>query len=54
MADMTLCSGEACDLRHNCRRYLTTPAPLQSWLSEVPMVDGRCELYLPLNGRKTE
>ena len=46
MADITKCQGTDCALKESCYRYL---APVtewrQSWFSEFPFKNGKCDHY---------
>lgn len=46
MADITMCKGTNCPVSTKCRRYTATPNPhRQSYFTEVPLKDGKCEMY---------
>jgi hypothetical protein len=45
MADITMCSGVGCDLKHECYRYTANCGTWQSWFSEVPLKDGECDMF---------
>lgn len=36
MADITMCLGENCPLKRNCKRFTETPGERQSYFSEPP------------------
>ena len=45
MADITMCSGLGCDLKHECYRHTAVQSDWQSWFTEVPLKDGNCEMF---------
>ena len=47
MPDISLCSGNNCNLKENCYRYLATPNPYrQSYFSNPPLEeDGSCKFF---------
>jgi len=46
MADITMCKGTNCPVSTKCRRYMATPNPhRQSYFTEVPFENGKCEMY---------
>ena len=36
MADITMCLGKDCEIKHQCYRYTATPSNYQSYFSEIP------------------
>ena len=61
MADITMCKGINCNQTNTCYRYLAKANPyLQSYFSDSPMKDGKCDEYVRLlgamewNGEATE
>lgn len=51
MADITMCSGEGCDLKLQCHRYTAKRSEYQSFFAEPPLKDGKCEMFW---GNKSE
>jgi hypothetical protein len=45
MADITMCSGVGCDLKLECYRHTANQSGWQSWFTEVPLKDGKCEMF---------
>jgi hypothetical protein len=45
MADITMCSGEGCDLKLKCYRHTANQSGWQSWFTEVPLKDGNCDMF---------
>jgi hypothetical protein len=44
--DITLCKGINCPMKEQCKRY-TSPADAtnQSYFTESPIKDGKCEMF---------
>ena len=51
MADITMCSGEGCDMKLDCYRHTANQSGWQSWFSVVPIKDGKCDMFW---GKKAE
>ena len=47
MPDISLCSGNSCNLKENCYRYKATPNPYrQSYFGNPPLEeDGSCKYF---------
>jgi len=45
MADITMCSGVGCDMKHKCYRHTAERSHWQSWFSVVPIKDGECDKF---------
>ena len=45
MADITKCKGTNCPVASKCRRFTATPSNWQSYFTEVPLKDGKCDMY---------
>jgi hypothetical protein len=44
--DKTLCKGNNCPMKEQCKRYTSTPNPLyQSYFRESPIKDGKCDMF---------
>ena len=44
--DITLCKGNNCPIKEQCKRYTSTPNPLyQSYFTESPIKDGKCDMF---------
>ena len=51
MPDITKCTGEGCEARVTCYRFLAKPDKhWQSYFKEVPDTNGGCEYYISHNG----
>ena len=51
MADITMCSGLGCNLKHECYRHTANQSYRQSFFSEPPIKDGKCDMFW---GEKSE
>ena len=40
-----MCSGVGCDLKLECYRHTANQSGWQSWFTEVPLKDGKCEMF---------
>jgi hypothetical protein len=50
MADITKCEGKDCSLKESCYRYTAPPSEYrQTYFTEPPIKDGKCEYYLKVN-----
>ena len=45
MADITKCKGTDCPLKESCYRFLAMEGLRQSFFTDVPFKDGKCEYY---------
>lgn len=45
MSDITMCSGEGCDLKDGCYRFTAKSGTWQYWFCEVPIKDGKCKMF---------
>jgi hypothetical protein len=46
MSDKTLCKGNNCPMKEQCKRYTSTPNLLyQSYFTESPIKDGKCDMF---------
>lgn len=45
MSDITMCSGEGCDMKLDCYRHTANASGWQSWFSVVPIKDGKCDMF---------
>lgn len=45
MFDITKCLGTDCPHKESCRRYTFTLNDYQSYFSEPPVKDGKCDYY---------
>ena len=51
MPDITKCTGEGCEARITCYRFLAKPNEhRQSYFKEVPDINDGCEYYISHNG----
>jgi hypothetical protein len=53
MSDITKCSGFNCPLKDNCKRYNAIDGMWQSYFTEVPYKDGKCEFFLGDESKST-
>ena len=46
MADRTLCKGNNCPIKEQCKRYTLPHNPTyQSYFTESPIKDGKCDMF---------
>ena len=45
MSDITKCSGFNCPLKDNCKRYKAIDGMWQSYFTEPPYKDGKCDMF---------
>ena len=46
MADITMCEGRGCEIKHTCYRHKAEPNKYrQSYFTESPIKDSGCEYY---------
>ena len=45
MADITKCNGTNCTKKDTCYRFLANSSAWQSYFSEPPIKDGKCDHY---------
>lgn len=44
--DYTMCKGTNCPVSTKCKRYMSEANPYrQSYFTEVPIKDGKCNMY---------
>jgi len=53
MSDITKCSGFNCPLKDNCKRYNAIDGMWQSYFTEPPYKDGKCEFFLGDESKST-
>lgn len=46
MSDITKCSGFNCPLKNNCKRHKSIDGMRQSYFTEPPYKDGKCDFFL--------
>jgi hypothetical protein len=52
--DITMCQGTNCPLKDSCYRYKAKPNKIwQSWFTESPIKDGKCDMYWGENAENT-
>ncbi len=51
--DISKCSGKDCPLKDNCKRYKAIDGMWQSYFTEVPFKDGKCEMFLGDESKST-
>jgi len=45
MSDITMCSGNGCDLKLKCHRYTANSSVWQSFFSNPPIKDDKCDMF---------
>jgi len=45
MPDITMCMGTNCPHKETCHRYTAKPSEYQSYFTDAPIKDGKCEMY---------
>jgi len=45
MSDITKCNGINCPVKESCKRFTAESGFRQSWFTESPIKDGKCEMY---------
>jgi len=45
MADITKCKGFYCPIKEKCYRFTAQPSQVQSYFMEIPIKDGKCDMY---------
>jgi hypothetical protein len=45
MADITKCNGQGCPVKEKCYRYTAKESMYQSYFSEPPIKDNKCDMY---------
>jgi hypothetical protein len=45
MSDITMCSGEGCELKFKCHRFTAKRSDYQSYFSKEPIKNGECEMF---------
>jgi hypothetical protein len=43
--DIAKCLGTGCPYKETCYRYTAKPSDWQSYFSEPPIKDGKCDMY---------
>jgi len=47
MADISMCSGDGCQVKHTCYRFTAKPSEYQSYLiPPAPIENEGCEYYI--------
>lgn len=53
MADITKCEGANCPIKENCYRYTAKANEFrQSYFTDPPIKDGKCEMYWGENSQR--
>ena len=47
--DITMCPGTNCPHRISCHRYTAEPSEYQSYFTEAPVKDEKCDMYWGAN-----
>ena len=45
MPDITMCKGTNCPLKEKCYRFTAKADEYQSYFNEIPLKDGKCDMY---------
>lgn len=45
MADITMCSGEGCDMKLECYRHTANGDKYQYYFVNPPIENGKCEMF---------
>lgn len=45
MADITKCRGDGCPIKEECYRYTAKDNSYQDYFTEVPFIEGKCDMY---------
>ena len=45
MPDITMCPGTNCPQKEKCYRFTAKPCDYQSYFTNAPIKDGKCEYY---------
>jgi len=45
MPDITMCKGDKCPIKEKCYRYTAEPDEWQSYFTESPIKNGKCDFY---------
>jgi len=48
--DITMCFGKDCPLKNGCIRYVAKPEKYQSYFTESPYQDGKCDCSRDYSG----
>jgi hypothetical protein len=51
MPDITMCPGTNCPHKETCYRYTAKPSEYQSYFTEAPVKDGKCDMYWGENAK---
>ena len=46
MADISMCEGDGCEVKHTCYRFTAKPSNYQSYLAPTTIEDKGCEYYI--------
>lgn len=46
--DIAMCFGTDCELKEKCYRCLAKPDKYQTYFTEVPIKDNKCESFLDI------
>jgi hypothetical protein len=45
MSDITKCKGGECPIKKTCYRFTSKASDWQSYFTEIPLKDGKCDMY---------
>lgn len=54
MADITMCSGENCPFKEECKRFKNFPSERQAYFMNTPFNGRECKQFLSMNGDHTK
>ncbi len=46
MADISMCEGEGCEVKHTCYRFTANASEHQSYFAPTPIDNNGCEYYI--------
>jgi hypothetical protein len=49
--DITMCPGTNCPHKETCYRYTAKPSEYQSYFTEAPVKDEKCDMYWGANAK---
>lgn len=46
--DFCMCPGDKCPIKEQCYRFKAKPSHMQTWFSEAPFKNRKCEYFVKL------
>ena len=46
MADISMCEGNGCEVKHTCYRFTAKPSNYQSYFAPTTIEEDGCEYYI--------